>query len=68
MKAVHFACDLTSLLRHRNPKKKDVYKNVVFVWPPMWLFIMSSTKSVKKCSESKTSSAEVRPEIVPTVT
>ena len=30
MKAVHFACDLTSLLRHRNPeKKKDVYKNSV---------------------------------------
>ena len=62
MKAVHFACDLTSLLRHRNPEKKKTSTSILFViWPPIWLFIMSPTKSI-------ISAVNYMSEIVPTVT
>ena len=56
MHAVHFACDLTSLLRQRSSEKKDVYKNVDVI-----------NEIYKNRSELKTFSAEVGPEIVPTV-
>ena len=54
MQAVHFACDLTSLLRHRNSEKKTSTRMLMLFG--------------HQCgSELKTFSAEVGPEIVPTV-
>ena len=68
MKALHFSCDLTSLLRHRNPEKKDVYKNVVCYFATNVAIYYVINEFYKKRSESQTYSAEVGPEIVPTVT
>ena len=56
MKAVHFASDLTGLLRHRNPVKKDSYKN------------HGGYLCHQRINHSKLNlcSAKVGPEIVPT--